>query len=74
MYNIFEPWLKQNGYTVTDLPLTAEWYTGEPVIVEVTGKDESGNWIWKLSTAQDNGWMRITYYYADGTVEELYEQ
>lgn len=27
----------------------------------------------KITTLQDNGWMRDNYYYPDGTVEEVYE-
>lgn len=41
---------------------------GENVILSVAGED-----CVCLITAQHNNWVRKNYYYADGTVEELYE-
>ena len=35
--------------------------------------DEEGNVTKKVTTVQENGWTRINYYHADGTIEEIYE-
>lgn len=72
-YDVFEPWLKANGFELENLPLTAETEDGENVIVEAY-RDENGELVWKISTLQDNGWMRINIYYSDHTVEELYKR
>ena len=71
-YRVFERWLKANGYSTEDLPLAAETEDGEDVIVEAE-HDEDGL-VWKISTLQKNGWMRINYYYKDGTIEETYSR
>ena len=75
-YDVYEPWLKDNGFSLEDLPLVAENETGERVIIEAE-RDENGNPIWKISTLQEgnkyHNWIRVNYYYEDGTVEELYE-
>lgn len=72
-YDVYEPWLKENGFTLNDLPLSAKTDCGEDVIIEAE-RDDDGNIIWKISTFQDNGWLRINRYHNDGTVEESYEK
>lgn len=69
-YDVYEPWLKENGFTLQDLPLTAKTEDGEDVIVEALEQD--GEVVWKITTVQSNNWLRTNYYYEDGTVEELY--
>ena len=71
-YDVFEPWLKENGFSIEDLPLTAKTELGEDVIVEAW-RDDDGKLVWKISTLQKNRWYRVNVYYDDGTVEELYE-
>ena len=71
-YSVFEPWLKANGFTIEDLPLTATNEDGEEVIIEAY-KDDDGT-VWKISTLQSNGWTRINHYHKDGTIEELYSR
>ena len=73
-YDVFEPWLKENGYTIEDLPLAAKNEDGESVIIESGGTDERGKVIWRISTLQSNRWMRVNYYYYDGYIEETYER
>jgi len=71
-YDVFEVWLKECGFSIDDLPLSAKTETGEDVIVEAT-RDDDGKIVWKISTMQKNDWIRVNYYYDDGLVEELYE-
>ena len=33
---------------------------------------ERGSDYYKVSTIQDNDWIRINYYHEDGTIEETY--
>ena len=74
-YDTIEPWLKENGYTINDLPLTAMAETGEDVIIEHDGLDADENAIvWKLTYLQENGWARVNHLYKDGTVEESYHR
>ena len=73
-YDVIGPWLEENGFGPSDLPMVATNEDGESVIVEVYGTDENGNIIWQLTTSQKNGWLRIDVYYKDGTVEELYKR
>lgn len=72
MYDILSKWIEVNGYTIANLPLTAENEDGEPVIIEA--RDFGEGPVFMVSTAQENGWMRINYYHADGTVEETYKR
>lgn len=72
-YNVYMPWLEENGFTLQDLPLTAKTDCGEDVIVDAYYNDEK-ELIWKISTVQDNGWIKILHYHPDGTVEETYER
>lgn len=51
-----------------DGPLAGKNEEGEDVIVEVMED------CVLFTTMQDNGWMRLTYCYPDGTSEELYER
>ena len=73
-YDVFLPWLHENGVSMRDLPVTAQTETGETVIVEVNGRDDDGHWIWRISTLQENGWIRVNNYYYDGTVDEMFEK
>lgn len=73
-YDVFKPWLTENGYAIEDLPLAAENEDGEAVILQIAGTDERGDPIFEMTTAQSNGWLRINYYYRDGTVEETYKR
>lgn len=73
-YSVIEPWLKENGKSVEDLPLTAKTDDGQDVIVEFGGLDEDGNNIYQLTYLQDNGWARINRLYADFTVEESFSK
>ena len=72
-YDVYGPWLKENGFKLEDLPLTTTTETGEDVII-MAQLDNDGEIVWKISTLQDNGWIRINYYHKDGTVEEMFER
>lgn len=73
-YDVFLPWLHENGLSMKELPVAAKTETGEIILVEVNGRDDDGHWIWKISTLQSNGVFLVNYYYYDGTVEETYER
>lgn len=47
-------------------PIVGKNPDGESVIIE-KGED-----FYKISTCQQNGWIRIMTYHKDGTVEEEY--
>lgn len=56
-----------------DLDMEGEMVAGfndnnESVLV-VIGEDRM-----KISTAQNNGWIKINYVYKDGTFEEMFEK
>ena len=46
---------------------------GEDIIIE---RGYNGNCVpfYRVTTSQDNGWLRINFYYPDGTVTEEYER
>lgn len=73
-YSIYEPWLKENGFNIENLPLAAKTEDGEDVIIENGGFDDDGNIIWRISTFQTNGWTAIREYYKDGTITETFER
>jgi len=58
-----------NGRT---LPIGAENEDGEPVIIE-GGRTDGERWF-KLTTSQNNGWLRINYIWENGLSEELFEK
>lgn len=51
-----------------DMPLVGENGDGEMVMTEATSE------FVKITTYQHNGWVRVNYFYTDGTVDELYEK
>lgn len=51
-----------------DMPLVGENEDGDMVMTEVTQE------FVKITTYQQNGWVRVNYFYTDGTVEELYDK
>ena len=53
------------------LPVGGTNVDGEDVIIE-KGKRDGQNFF-KVGTLQNNGWIRVNYYWEDGTREELYE-
>lgn len=73
-YDVYQPWLEANGFTIDDLPLSASTEDGERCLVEAIKDGDTGDIIWKISTFQKNGWTRIHFYYKDGSVEETYEK
>lgn len=44
---------------------------GERVIIEHYDEDEP---YFKVTTFQNNDWIRINYFYKDGSTEEIYER
>lgn len=54
------------------LPLAGKNENGETVIIE-SGADEAGRFF-RLTTSQQNGWLRINDYYADGSTYETYKR
>ena len=65
--------IEDTGFTVDDLPLTSVNDDGENIVVD-REDTEDGQIVLKLSTAQSNGWMRVNYFWPDGTTEEMYEK
>lgn len=55
-----------------ELPLTARNNNDENVIIEEGRED--GVHYYKLTTAQNNDWLRINHYYEDGTVTETFDK
>lgn len=55
-----------------ELPWMGQNEDGEFVIIEC-GACESCI-CFKVTTVQDNDWLRINHYYEDGTVEETYRK
>lgn len=51
-----------------DMPLVGENEDGEMVMTEATSE------FVRIVTYQQNGWVRVNYFYPDGTIEELYER
>lgn len=72
-YDVYMPWLVENGFALKDLPLTAKTECGEDVVVDAYYND-SKQLIWKISTIQSNGWVRVHHYHPDGAVEEYFEK
>lgn len=56
----------------THLPLAGENEHGEVVIIEEGKVDEER--VFRVTTAQHNGWVRINYFYKDGSVEEMFDK
>ncbi len=54
------------------LPKVGTNEKGENVIVEY-GYNSNGRYV-RTATAQQNGWLRINYYYEDGTKEEFFDK
>ena len=55
------------------LPVTGINEDGETVIIE-QGWDSGGEHFYRLTTVQENNWLRINEYYADGTVTETFKR
>lgn len=52
------------------LPITAVNENNENIVIE-EGKEESLH-FYVITTAQNNGYLRINHYYEDGTVTETF--
>lgn len=50
------------------LPLVGKNEEGETVMAEVLHQ------FLKMTTYQSNGWIRINYFYPDGTIEEMFDR
>ena len=50
------------------MPLVGENEDGEMEMIEVLPQ------FLKMTTYQSNGWIRINYFYTDGTIEELFDR
>ena len=71
-YDVFQPWLEENGFTREDLPLTATTELGEDLILDAYEQD--GELIWRTKALQPNDWLRVHCYHPDGSIEEYYER
>lgn len=59
-------------FSLSDYPLGGINENGEHLIIDrYDGEDEK---YFKVTTFQDNDWIRINYYYKGGRVEEIYER
>lgn len=61
------------GYADESYPLGGKNFYGENIII-YKGKRVDGVRFFRVKTAQHNGWIRIKWYYEDGTTEETYEK
>lgn len=59
---------------IDKLPLVGENQYGEAVIITASLNDDNTIECVEKQTLQDNGWTRINCYWADGTIEELYDR
>lgn len=64
-------WLELFGLNANDLPAVGTNENDEAI--SICFVDIDGEKVIKWTTYQDNGWVRINYYWNDGTVEEMYE-
>ena len=72
MFEYIENLLRKSGFTISDLPLSADNEDEELVILEA-GKDEHDEY-YETTTVQHNDWCRVNRYYKDGTSTEVYER
>ena len=54
-----------------DFPVVGLNENGERVVIDRYDGDES---YFKVTTYQNNNWIRINYFYKDGSVDEIYER
>lgn len=54
-----------------DFPVAGLNDSGERVVIDRYDGDES---YFKVTTYQNNDWIRINYFYKDGSVDEIYER
>ena len=71
-YNDFNTLLKENDFTINDLPLSSINENNENVIVELEKINDEI--VWKTSVIQENNWIRVHRYYKDNSIEETYER
>lgn len=71
-YEDFVDLLKQNGKTISNLPLMGKNQDGEDVILSFH-KTADGKYF-KTETIQNNNWIKISIYWEDGTYEEMYDK
>lgn len=71
-HEIFEQLLEEGGFTIDNLPLTANNADDEDVIIEKYV--DNGEIVWKTTTFQQNDRVRTNIYHSDGTIEELYDE
>ena len=55
-----------------ELPWMGQNEDGEFVIIEESAYEHG--LCFKVTTVQNNDWLRINHYYEDGTVEETYKK
>lgn len=60
----------RNDVSSRDLPIGCASANGEFLIIE-KGKDDAGAY-YRIKALQDNGWCRISTYYACGDATETY--
>ena len=60
----------RNAVSGRELPIGSTSANGELLIIE-QGKDDAGAY-YRIKALQDNGWCRISTYYAGGDATETY--
>lgn len=58
-------------FNLEDFPIAGKNENGENVMIEHYDGDDP---YFKVTTFQNNNWVRINYYYEDGSTEEIYER
>jgi hypothetical protein len=68
-YQEIKSYIKESGF---NLPANGTDNEGNPIIVSEGSVD--GNHYYRVDTAQNNGWVRVNCYYADGQQDETFER
>ena len=80
-YEEFEKLFKSIGLQVKDMPLSGKTTDGLDIIINAYHEPEyrkisylDSDVVYTRSVIQKNGWIEITYYHPDGTIETTYEK
>ena len=60
-----------NQFKPEEFPVAGMNENGERVVIDRYDGEEA---YFKVTTFQNNDWIRVNYYYQDGSVDEIYER
>ena len=67
-YDLFEPWLKANGFSFSDLPLFCKTKDGDSVCI--CSFIENDQLVWCVDVVPLKGKSYYICYYPDGSIDE----